>query len=206
MKKRLLRWSIRLGILLAALLVLFLLRQPILRGIGGFLVNTDVPEQVDAAFVLSGAAKERTDKALGLYPVFVEQLITTGGMVSQSLQALGYAYTDSEVMREALLAAGVDTMAVAVISRGTSTYEESEEILGYALSKGYRRIMIVSSLHHTRRISLVFREKFRKSGIEVNLQGAEPAEYNADVWWQDEDGMIFVFNEYAKLVYYLWKY
>ncbi|MDP5170774.1 MAG: YdcF family protein [Bacteroidia bacterium] len=206
MKKALKKWGIRLGIFLVMVFAVYLLRRPILRGAGSFLAKTDVPVKVDAAFVLSGAAKERTIRALELYPEFAPQLVTTGGMVAQALQALGMTYTGSEVMRDALLMGGVDSSHVNIIPRGTSTFEESEEILGYCLAQGYHRVMIVSSLHHTRRIGHVFRDKFRDAGIEVNVQGADPIEYRADQWWLDEDGLIFVVNEYAKILYYVWRY
>ena len=206
MRKRLRTWGIWLGVLLLLAALVFLFRRPLLRGVAGFLEKTDHPAQVDAAFVLSGAAKERTIKALTLYPSFTAQLITTGGVVSQSLQAMNIHYTESEVMRDALVMGGADSLHVSILPKGTSTFEESEAILGYCLTKGYRRIMIVSSLHHTRRIDGVFREKFRKAGIEILIQGAAPIEYDPQTWWQDEDGLIFVMNEYAKLLYYAWRY
>lgn len=206
MKKRAKKWGIRLGILLILLTTLFFLRKPIMRGMANFLAKTDAPVQVDAAFVLSGAAKERTIKAIDLYPAFAPKIITTGEMVSQSLQALGHHYTGSEVMRDALYAGGVDSTAVSILPKGTSTYEESEEILGYAIGSDFKRIMIISSLHHTRRIHNVFTEKFRDAGIEVNIQGASPIEYDPAQWWLSEEGLIFVTNEYLKLLYYWWRY
>lgn len=206
MKEVLTKWGIRIGIFVAILLLLFLFRRPILRGVGNFLVKTDPPAQVDAAFILSGAAKERTDRALELFMEYTPGFVTMGGNVSQALKAMGMSYTDAEVMRDALIAAGVDSISIAVLPRGTSTYEESEEILGYALSRGFDRIMIVTSLHHTRRVHGVFVEKFRESGIEVLVMGAEPEDFEPDSWWQNEEGLIFIFNEYAKLLYYAWRY
>ena len=206
MKKQLRKWGIRLGILVLMVAALYLARRPILRGFGAFLEKTDGPIQVDAAFVLSGAAEERTAKALELYPRFTEKIVTTGEMVSQALQALGQEYTSAEVMRDALLAGGVDSADVFILPKGTSTFEESEHILGYALAAGMKRIMIVSSLHHTRRIHNVFTRKFRQEGIEVIIQGADPIEYDPDTWWLDEEGLLMVTNEYIKLVYYWWRY
>lgn len=206
MKKRAKKWGIRLGIILTVLLAIYFLRKPIMRGMANVLEKTDPPVQVDAAFVLSGAAEERTIKAIELFPEFFPKIITTGEMVSQSLLALGLRYSGSEVMRDALLAGGVDSSSVAILPKGTSTFEESEEILGYAIGSGFKRIMIISSLHHSRRIHNVFTKKFREAGIEVNIQGAEPIEYDPQQWWLSEEGLIFVTNEYLKLLYYWWRY
>ena len=187
-------------------LVLFLLRHPILRGMGNYLAKTDSPTKVDAAFVLSGASEERTKRALEMYPEFAPLLFTTGEIVSQDLTALGLSYTGAEVMRDALLAEGADSLDVGIIKKGTSTYEESEEILGFALARGFKRVMIVSSIHHTRRIHGVFTHKFREAGIEVVIIGAEPLTYSPRTWWHHEDGLIMVTNEYLKLLYYWWRY
>lgn len=193
-------------IFLSLLLLLFVLRTSILQAAAAFLARTDPPIKADAAFVLSGAAMERTLRALELYPEYVPEVITTGEMISQALLALGHQYTGAEVMRDALLSGGVDSADVHILPKGTSTFEESEEILGYCLAQGFKRIMIISSLHHTRRIHGVFREKFRDAGIEIIIIGAAPLTYSPDQWWQQEDGLIMVTNEYLKLVYYWWRY
>lgn len=200
------KWGLRLGGIFLVVLVLFLLRHPILRGMGNFLARTDSPSKVDAAFVLSGASKERTQRALEMYPQFTPRLLTTGELVSQDLTAMGISYTGAEVMRDALLAGGADSMDVSILPKGTSTYEESEEILGYALAQGYKRVMIISSIHHTRRIHGVFTQKFRDAGIEVVIIGTEPLSYSPSEWWLQEDGLIMVTNEYLKLLYYWWRY
>lgn len=205
-----LRRSLRTLLILAALgLLVFLLRGPLMRGIGRWLIKEDNLQQVDATFVLSGAAEERCTLAADLYQRgFTPLIIPTGEGINPTLEAMDMPIMDAEVGRQALLRMGVDSSAIRVLKRGTSTFEESEEILGYSLREEFRRIMIISSKFHTRRIQGVFKDKYHEEGIEVVVRGANPLPdtYEIDQWWQSESGLIFVNNEYMKLLYYALKY
>ncbi len=200
--------------LLIALLILavligtaYLLRGSILRGIGNYLVKVDTEVKVDAAFILSGNAYERSRKGIELIKEgYTPLLIATGEGVNDNLKAVGMDIPDAKLGQEALLRLGADSSAVRMLRAGTSTFEESEAILGYAQELGFKRVIIVSSKFHTRRIRKVFRKKFKQAGIDVFIVGAEPLEYKIDEWWNSEMGMIFVNNEYMKLLYYAWKY
>ena len=206
MKKFIKRLLITVGIFMLLTLVLYLARVPILRGVGNFLVSEDVSQQVDAAFILSGGTKERTRIVPEIYPLYAPVLITMGENKSRDLAVMGINISDAELSQNALLQLGIDSANIKVFRQGTSTYEESEEILGYSTAKGYKRVMIITSQFHTKRVQKVFADKFRKADIEVIVKGAPPLSYDLDFWWESEEGLIFVFNEYAKLIYYAWKY
>lgn len=202
--KRLLIW---VSTILMIGLVLYLLRFQILKGVGNILVSEDTVQTVDAVFVLSGNAFERAKAAADIYHQGLSQkIITTGEGVGSSLEALGIIMVDAEVTQEALRQLEVDSTAIELIPRGTSTYEESEHILGFARARDFKRIMIISSKFHTRRIRNVFHKKFADAEIQVFIKGAEPLNYTIEKWWESEQGMIFVNNEYMKLLYYWLKY
>lgn len=205
--KKFFRRLARILIVLVVLVgILFLAKAPILRAVGNYLIVEDTPQSVDAAFILSGSVVERTLEAIRIYKNEAPILICMGETISPDLEAFGIKRTDAELARDALLRQGVDSSDIRLLKRGTSTFEESEEILGYAFAEEFKRIMIVSSKFHTRRIQKVFRKKFREKGIEIVIRGAEPLKYKTDTWWQEESGMIFVNNEYLKLLYYAYKY
>ena len=206
MKKFIKRLLIFTAVILLLAFGLYLARKPILRGVGNFLISEDVSEEVDAAFILSGGARERTRIANDIYPLYTPLIITMGKNESNDLAAMGIKMKDAEIARKAILDLGIDSANVRMIPQGTSTYEEAQEILGYSNAEGFKRIMVVSSAFHTRRVRNVFDKGFREAGIEVVIKGVPPLEYDTDSWWNNESGMIFVFNEYAKLLYYSWKY
>ncbi len=207
MKKWFKRILIIFSSIFIGLLVLYLLRVPILRTIGNILIYEDHPVKVDAAFILSGASYERGIKAVKLYKEgFIPVLIPTGGIISGTLKAAGIEMTDAELTQKVLISEGVDSSAIHLLQAGSSTFEESEEILGYSIQRGYSRIMIISSKFHTRRIKSVFTDKFEEANIAIVVVGSEPQTYDTNQWWLSEEGLLFVNNEYVKSVYYWLKY
>jgi uncharacterized SAM-binding protein YcdF (DUF218 family) len=164
-------------------------------------------ESLRGYFALEG--EERCLVGADLYQRGLTPLvIPTGEGINPTLEAMGMRIMDAEVGRHALLEMGVDSSAIRVLKQGTSTFEESEEILGYCRGQEFKRIAIISSKFHTRRIQGVFQDKFHAAGIEVMVRGADPLPdtYEIDQWWESESGLIFVNNEYMKLLYYALKY
>lgn len=207
MKKLFRRLLILASVIVISFLLIFLFRTPILKGIGNLLVDEDHPVLVDAAFVLSGSANERAIKATECYKAgFAPKLVATGSQISGSLLAAGLELKDADLMKKALIDQGVDSTDIRLLREGTSTFEESEEILGYATLQGYTRIMIITSKFHTNRVKKVFTSKLKKAGISVVVVGAEPVNYEISSWWRSEEGLIFVNNEYVKSIYYWLKY
>ena len=189
------------------LILLYLLREPILKGIGNFLIVEDTEITVDAAFVLSGNVLERCEKGAEIFlQGHAPTIVAIGGNINEAVRAIGIEVNGAQLSQKALISMGVDSSAIKLIERGTSTYEESEEILAYSQVMGFKRVMIISSKYHTRRIQNVFKDKFQEAGIEVIVLGAEPLDYDLDKWWESESAMIFVNNEYVKLIYYWLKY
>jgi len=184
------------------------LRYSILRGIGNALIKEDIPQKSEAMFILSGQADERVayalyiDKEMDLAP----KIMTLGAGISPSLKAIDLSISDAEIAQRALIKGGVDSVRIEPLAIGTSTFEESEEILGFSQVRGYKKIIVLSSKFHTRRVKSVFKDKFREAGIEVIVLGAEPKNYELEKWWEDENALLFVNNEYVKLIYYAIRY
>lgn len=190
-----------------AVLLLWALRVPVLRGLGAFLVSEDAPCRVDAVYVLGGSAEMRGEEAAAVHRMGLSRRFRfTGAPVPKPLLVEGIHHTEAFQTRNVAVRSGLpDSLAVAM-DVGTSTWEESVHILADAKAQGFDTIMVVSSRFHLRRIGLVFRERFREQGITVVLHGARNGTYDEARWWDDEEGLLMVNNEYVKLVYYLLKY
>ncbi|HMN04598.1 MAG TPA: YdcF family protein [Flavobacteriales bacterium] len=188
-------------------LILFLLRYPILRGAGNFLIKEDPLAQVDAVFVLGGSVYDRGVEAARVHQQGLgDRFIFTGAPIPNALEALGIDSTEAECTRNAAVQAGLPLELTTTLNVGTSTYEEFEALLEYAKAEQLDTVMVISSCFHLRRIGRVFRKPFRKAGITVLLHGAPSSVYDEARWWESEEGLIMVNNEYTKLVYYLIKY
>ncbi len=198
---------IRLAIWSGLILIFLLFKGPILRGLGNYLQKEDTRQPVDAAFVLSGLSIERVPFAIEQYRQGLTPLIiTTGARVDPDLEAMGLNLTDAEAGMKYAQSLGIPADSVLALPEGTSTMEESQAILSFSQAKSWKKIMLISSAFHTRRIHGVFKDKFEEAGIQTVIQGAPPKTYELNEWWEYEDGLIFVNNEYLKLVYYWFKY
>ena len=66
--------------------------------------------------------------------------------------------------------------------------------------------MVLSSMLHTRRVHYVFTRLFKENGIRLLVKGADALYYSEKLWWESEDGMLMINNEYTKMIYYFFKY
>ncbi len=207
---RIWKW-ISLGAALTFFICLFIYRHSILCGIGEFLTEAESPAITSSNqtfFVLGGNGFERGKGAAVLAQEFpnAQFICTGGGDTLNEMRALGLYYTTANLTRKCMLENGVDSLRVSELGVATSTYEESEEILSYCINNNLKEISVVSSDFHMQRICMVFEEKFQEKGITVHFFGTETKDFKAQSWWTFEEGLITTFNEYIKLVYYVFKY
>ena len=188
-------------------LVLYLNRFNILRGMGNYLIRTDKPEYVDAMFVLSGNSLDRGKEAARLFKQgYTKKIICTGGESSGPLKAYGLSVTTCDLTVKVLEDNGVDSSVIERMPVGTSTFEEFEAIRTYCKENKIKKTMVVSSSFHTRRINQLFRGPLQEDGIGLVLIGADESAFDEQEWWKQEEGLIFLNNEYVKIVYYMMKY
>ena len=182
----------------------YLFRYDILTGIGQFLIKTDTPEKVDVAFVLAGNANDRGRGAAKLYKEgYIKKIITTGETTERILRAYNIYCDEAHLTAKVLIDNKVKLQDILPISYSTSTLEEMRLILNYCQTHQLKKIMIISSLYHTRRIHTFFRKQFTQKGIKVVLVGTDDNSFDEIHWWQSEYGLIALNNEYIKLGYYL---
>lgn len=198
------KWLIIAGSLLMVVVVLFLFRYPILRGMGNYLIYEDSPQPVAVVFVLGGNAYDRGMEAARLYKEGIaDQFVCTSKMVPIDFQVLGIDSAESYLTKIQMVKHGVPEEKVTVLEQGTSTKEESEIALAYCLENGLQTAMVLSTKFHTRRIKYFFGDKFEEAGIQLLIHGAAYSHYDHKTWWDNEYGLLDVNNEYMKLAYYL---
>jgi uncharacterized SAM-binding protein YcdF (DUF218 family) len=199
----------RFWIRLAAAVVLgavlfFALKVPILQAMGNYLRSEDTPQKTKYLFVLSGGAFDRGHEAARLYKAgLVDTLVVTGANVHQNLRVLGIEINEAQLTDSALVSFGVPQERILLIPKGTSTIEEAGIIHDFCLKKGQVRATVLSDKFHTGRAKKLIRPVLDKDGIQLTMLGSPSSEYNEDRWWESENGLIMVNNEYAKSLYYL---
>jgi uncharacterized SAM-binding protein YcdF (DUF218 family) len=203
MRKKLLA-SILFLIMLIAVCAAF--KTPILQPFSNFLMKQDAPEKADLMVVLSGSAFDRGNEGARLYKEgYAKQVICPGGNLEDLFLILGDTMYESDLCRKNVIRNGVADSLVTALHYGTSTREEADTILGYCKQHQIKKIIVVTTLFHTRRAGRVYKERFAKEGITVLMRGAHASDYSEDLWWQSEYGLIALNNEYMKTLYYLIK-
>jgi uncharacterized SAM-binding protein YcdF (DUF218 family) len=201
------RWFKILSIFIVLLVTLFLFRNPILHGIGNWLVDGDELEKTEACFVLGGNSYERGLAGVAVYEKFPDQkFVATGGNYPYQILCLDTTMFEAELTRHFMIKKGVPADQVAALTNAHSTMEESDEILQYCKDHSLKKITVISSSFHLRRVRRVFEEKFQDAGISICFHGATSVEYDQTNWWKNEEGLIMTNNEIVKLIYYAIKY
>jgi uncharacterized SAM-binding protein YcdF (DUF218 family) len=135
-----------------------------------------------------------------------QKVICTGGNVPTVLAAIDTVIYEAEITKDLLTRKGINKDAVVALTGSTSTKEESEEILAYCKINALKKITVISSRLHMRRVRMVFEKAFQNQGIQIIYRGAPSQNYDENNWWKSEAGLIMVNNEYVKYLYYLIKY
>jgi uncharacterized SAM-binding protein YcdF (DUF218 family) len=198
------KWIRFLAVFFLLLAVCLLAREPILLGIGNFLIVQDDLQPADLIHVLGGDV-ERIDYAIELYKQGLGgRILFTGGRLELPLVNATY----SQLAREYAESKGV--LAEAILpeeSKATSTFEEVLELQEILKSdSSLQTIIIVSSPYHLRRARWIFNKNL---GHRVKLQFAPvPFEKSRlkQRWWTEELSLQAVVNEYLKIPFYLLKY
>jgi len=178
--------------------------EPALRLVGRALVVEDAVAPSDAIVIVAGGIPTREATAAGLYgrglaplvvlsnnftPDRVRELITLGG------RHLDYKDESRLVVEKH----GVPPTAIVALSPPVKTTEaELKLVAETARARGWRRVILVTSPQHSRRVKLVWsREAAGK--IEGLIALAEVDEFPGEGWWWKRRDAEAVLHEYLGL-------
>ena len=174
--------------------------------LGSFLVVADPLEKADIIEVLGGGDPQRAIVGAKLFKDgWAPRVVTTGELVPDYIEGLGEKITQAELTGKFLSLNGVPPRHITVLNVATSTFEEAEELRKFMEKNNMKSAIVVTSIFHTRRARMVFRKAFAGSSLKAIVRPAEGGKFTVDHWWTREEDMIFVNNEYVKLVLYLVK-
>lgn len=187
--------------------VTYTFREPILRWFATSLIVEDPLQKADALVVLSGGGYDRGNEAVKIiHAGYVNKVICTGGNPVIELRVFNIDTLESDMTVANLRRQSIPDQMIVEIRDGTSTKEESDVIAQYCKQHNLKKIMILSSKLHTHRVHDVFKKKLKPLGIEVVVRGAPSSRFDELRWWQSEDGLIAINNEWIKRFYYWVKY
>ena len=161
-------------------------REPLLTRIGQWLAVESSIEQADLVVALGGDRRRQEEAVRLLHQGLARWIIFLGADVRTS----DYHCLDVPVNR--ILDPAIPSY---------TTLDEAMTTRTVAQQRGFKSILIVTSLYHERRALWVFKKVFR--GSDVGLQVTSPPEnFSLRTWWKSYIGRKMVLFEYLGLTYY----
>lgn len=197
-------WVALIALLLVAGLAA-LAHRPLLRATGQALVVDDPRERADAIVVVAGSTPSREETAAGLYREgWAPRVLVSRQFVpsrTQRLIDMGVRRLDFQGESVATLEKyGVPRDAIVTLDQPVEITEtELRAVAVVARDRGWRRVILVTSPFHARRVQIIWR---RESGgaIEGRL-ATVPDECTAgDAWWRRRRCSESVLHEYLGLL------
>jgi uncharacterized SAM-binding protein YcdF (DUF218 family) len=110
----------------------------------------------------------------------------------------------ADVSREVLVEQmGVPASAVSILEGELdSTAAEAVALREMAAARGWRRVIVVTSLPHTRRTGFAMTRALEGSGVTVQVRGSRFDDFQASRWWSDRGSARWILTELPKLVAY----
>ncbi|GAB4373099.1 MAG: hypothetical protein OHK0021_15300 [Bryobacter sp.] len=179
--------------------------------IGNFLWTQEEPLPADLICILGGDYLRRAPLAAQLYSegFATKILVPREDMGWKGNQAANGQEHFSDATLRILREKGVPETALVdwkVKSGVTSTAEELRALAIYAdLFPDVRRVLIISSHYHTRRISYTA-GRVLPSRLDYRVLGAPVEQWSLASWWAHPVGRQTIREEYLKLFYYLPRY
>jgi uncharacterized SAM-binding protein YcdF (DUF218 family) len=191
---------------LCALVFLVACHRPLLRLVGAALVVEDPPQHADAIVVVAGGTPSREAIAAALFGqgwaprVIISRAFTTPAV--RELVALGVRPLDLQgEARLVLEKYGVPPDRIVSLGVSVTTTEpELAVVRDVARAEGYRRVILVTSPPHARRVKLIWSREGAADHIEGIVAAAPNVEFAVDDWWRRRRAAEALLHEYLGLL------
>jgi uncharacterized SAM-binding protein YcdF (DUF218 family) len=178
---------------LAVLALLFVFRHPLMRFAGEMWVLNEPPASSDAILVLGddNYTGDRAFRAADLYRQNLAPQVVASGRMLRPQSGMAD-----------LIAQDLERYGVPASSITKSPYEtdslraQADALKALVASRGWKRLLIVTSNYDTRRARLVFQDEL-PADIAIRLVAAPDRDFDPPRWWQSHTGQKIFLAESA---------
>jgi uncharacterized SAM-binding protein YcdF (DUF218 family) len=188
-------------LLFGFVVLIYMARQPLLRFAGEYWVVDEPSAQSDALIVLGDDdyAADRAFHAAELYREGVAPVVVASGRM------LRKDFSIADVMAHDLESFGVPAKSVVKLThRAQNTRDEAAEVARLIQSRGWKRVLVVTSNYHARRARFIF-ERTLPANLTLRVSGARDSEFDPSRWWQTRQGQKLFFTELAGYLVARWE-
>jgi hypothetical protein len=193
------------GAILLALLLLWMGRTVILRAAGWALVTEDALQSADAVVVAIGAGDAAVLEAADLIRSGIAPRVAVFAEPQDKIEheflkrGLRYETVADHATHQLSLLGVINVERIPLTVLGS---EDMGNVLpGWCDQRGFRRVVIVSTSDHTRRLRRILRRALAGRGVTAVVRRARYSEFDPDRWWQSRAGARIEVVELEKLLF-----
>jgi len=190
-----------LVLFLCLLFLVYLVRHPLLRLAGSVWIVDESPVRADAIVILGddNFGGDRAARAAELFKAGWAPRIIASGRYLRPYAGI------SELEEHDLVERGIPQSAVVRFPHyAEDTRDETIAIGQLISSRGWKRILLVTSNYHTRR-SRYLAERTFPSGTVLRVVAAPDSEYDPRNWWRTRTGLKIFLHESIGMVVAMWE-
>jgi uncharacterized SAM-binding protein YcdF (DUF218 family) len=188
-------------VFLAFLAFLYTLRHPLMRLAGQLWIVNEAAVQADVIVVLGddNYAGDRAAHAAELYRLGLAPQIVASGRFLRPYAGI------AEMIERDLESHGVPAASIVKFShRAANTREEAESLGVLVTSRGWKRVLLVTSEYHARRARFIF-GRVLPPGVTLRVSAAHDTEFDPSRWWETRLGQKLLLNEVLGYVVAWWE-
>ena len=176
--------------------------------LGSFLAAEDELARADAIFVFAGTQAERPLEAVDLFNAgYAPVIVLTRPTDEEAVELLSrrgiVLPTRFALMRDVLRKLGIPDTAIVVPDRlHDNTAQEAESLRSLAVARGWRRVILVSSKYHLRRVRMATRRALRGTNVEILLRASRYDPAMPSRWWRRRSDLRQILWEVPKVIGY----
>ena len=186
---------------LGLLFAVYLVRRPLLRLAGGFWIVDESPLPADAIVILGddNYNADRAASAAQLYEGGWAPRIVASGRYLRPYASI------AELEEHDLADRGVPHAAIVRFAhRAENTKDEAAALAQLFSSRGWERILLVTSNYHTRRSQFLAEREF-PAGTVLRVIAAPDSDYDPHTWWRSRNGLKIFSHECVGIVVAMWE-
>jgi uncharacterized SAM-binding protein YcdF (DUF218 family) len=186
---------------LCMLFALYLVRRPLLRLVGSFWIVDESPIHAEAIVMLGddNYSADRAARAAQLYRAGWAPRVAASGRYLRPYASI------AELEEHDLEDRGVPAAAIVPFAhRAENTTDETAAIAQLISSRGWKRILLVTSSYHTRRSRYLAERQF-PHGTELRVISAPDSDYDPQSWWRTRAGLKIFGHECVGMIVSLWE-
>lgn len=186
---------------LCLLFVLYLVRHPLLRLAGGFWIVDETPVPADAVVMLSddNFNADRAARAAQLYKAGWAPRVVASGRYLRPYASI------AELEEHDLADRGVPMAAIVRFAHhAENTKDEAAALAQLISSRGWKRILLVTSNYHTRRSRYLAEREF-PPGTVLRVVAAPDSNYDPHSWWHTRNGLKIFSHECVGMLVSIWE-